>query len=218
MRRVLLIAMSVALVAAGTTQRSVASFTSTSSSAPNVVGSASDFGTPLHALDVQAENGGVVARVDVGDALSLTYSQRVDPTSVIDGWDGADVAVIVHLRDGAILGGDHKVDDQLEVLLTAGEPQVAARVGSVHLGADYLKQGRDVTVEGTLTATTAIVAGREVTVLRLRIDQAPLERDGATAKGPAAMVWAPPPGVRDVSGATGSTASATEGGPLDHDL
>lgn len=218
MRRVLLIAMSLALLAGGTTQRSVASFTSTSSSAPNVISSASDFGTPLRALDVQAENGGVPARIDVGDALSLTYSQRLDLTSVIDGWDGAGVAVIVHLRDGAVVGGDHKLDDHLEVLLTAGDPQVAARVGRMDLGADYLKQGRDVTVDGTLTATTAIVGGREVTVLRLRIDQTPLDRDGATAKGPAAMVWTPPAGVRDVSGATGSTAPATEGGPLDHDL
>jgi chitinase len=217
-RRVLLIAMSLALLAAGTTQRSVASFTWTSSSAANVVGSASDFGTPLRGLDVQADDAAALGRIDVGDTLLLTYSQRVDLTSVIDGWDGTGAAVVIHLRDGAVVGGDHKLDDHLEVLLTAGEPQVAARVGSVDLGADYLKQGRDVTVAGTLSATTASVGGRDVTVLRLRFDEAPLERDGATAKGPAAMVWAPPPGVRDVSGATGSTASVTEGGPLDNDL
>lgn len=218
MRRVLLIAMSLALLAEGTTQRSVASFTSTSSSAANVVSSASDFGTPLRGLDVQADDVDVLGRVDVGDTLLLTYSQRVDLTSVIDGWDGAGAAVVVHLRDGAVVGGDHKLDDHLEVLLTADDPQVAARVGGVDLGADYLKQGRDVTVDGTLTATTETVGGRDVTVLRLRFDQAPLDRDGATAKGPAAMVWVPPPGVRDVSGATGSTAPVTEGGPLDHDL
>lgn len=218
MRHVLLVAMCVALVVAGTTQRSVATFTSSSASATNVVSSASDFGSPLRGLDVQADNEDVLGRVDVGDTLLLTYSQRVDLTSVIDGWDGAGAAVVVHLRDGAIVGGDHKLDDGVEVLLTAGDTQVAARVGSVNLGADYLKQGRDITVDGTLSATTETVAGRDVTVLRLRFDEAPLERDGATAKGPAAMVWSPPPGVRDVSGASGSTASVTEGGPLDHDL
>jgi chitinase len=217
-RRLLLVAMGVALVVAGTTQRSVAVFTSTSTSGANVVSSASDFGTPLRGLDVQAENAGVVGRVDAGDRLLVTYSQRVDLTSVIEGWDGAGVAVVVHLRDGAVTGGDHKVDDQLEVLLTAAAPQRAVRFGNVNLAADYLKQGREVAIGGTLAATTATVAGAEVTVLTLRIDEVPLDRDGASAKGPATMVWAPPAGVRDLGGGTGSTAAATEGGAVDPDF
>lgn len=217
MRPVLLVAMCVALVVAGTTQRSVATFTSSSSSAPNVVTSASDFGI-LRGIDVQGENAGVLGRLDVGDTLHLTYSGRVDLTSVIDGWDGAGVAVVVHLRDGAVIGGDHKLDDQLEVLHTADGPASTARVGSVNLGADHLKQGRELTVGGTLSAATAIVAGVEVTVLSLRIEEALLERDAASAKGPAAMVWVAPPGVRDLSGATGEAAPVTEGGALDQDL
>lgn len=171
--------------------------------------------TPLRGLDVQGRNGGVLGRIDTGDVLTLTYSDTLDLASVLSGWNGASRGVTVRLRDGSVVGGG-ALDDTLDVF-TAANLNTPVRLGSVNLRADYLKSGRNVTVPGTLAATTVVRDGREVTEITLRID-ATLGNNVLRTGGAGTMVWSPSAGVRGTSGVAASTATVTESGPLDRDF
>ena len=88
------------------------------------------------AVDVQSTNvsGGTVGHLDLGDTLTLTYSETIDPYSILAGWTGAATGVEVTLTDG---GGSN---DTLQVWTASGSAQVP--LGTVTLGStNYVKTG-----------------------------------------------------------------------------
>ncbi len=168
--------------------------------------------SPVRALDVQAANGGgTVGRLDNGDTVTLTFSEKVDLTSVVAGWDGAARPVTLRLRDGNVSGvGGGAKDDTLDV------PGV--NLGSVNLRADYVKSGKTVQWNGTMTGSTVAVGTTTRTVVTLRLGTV-LSGSGLRTVSPAAtMVWSPSTAVTDLAGQRCSPAPATESGTADRDF
>lgn len=94
--------------------------------------------------------GGVVGRAEPGDVVTYTWSEPIDPASLVPGWDGTgSVTVAARISNG---GGN----DRLRIRDTAGVTTLP--FGTVTLGGNYVSAS--VTFLGstlTLTGSTATV-------------------------------------------------------------
>lgn len=171
--------------------------------------------TPLRGSDVQAVNGGAVAgRFDAGDTLTFTFSDQVNLSTVTTGWNGTAQAVTVRLRDGNLLGLGNK-GDTLDVLRSGA----AVNLGQVNLREDYVKSGKTLTFNATMTAGTVTVNGtvRTAVTLRLGTLASGSTQQLRTTSLTAAMVWTPSAAVTDLAGKVCSASPVTESGTLDKD-
>ena len=107
------------------------------------------------ASNVQTANGGaIVGRPELGDSVTLTFSEIIDPQSVLAGWAGTATNVVVRITNSA--GGD---------LLTIRNPANTAQLplGSVNLiGTLYVAANRDFGATGT--ASTMVQSGATITI------------------------------------------------------
>lgn len=175
-----------------------------------VVGARLVDNSPVRALDVQSANGGgTVGRVDNGDTVTFTYSEKLDLATVVGGWDGTARAVTVRLRDGNLVGGGAK-DDTIDV--------TGANLGAVNLKADFVKSGKTVQWSGTMTATTVTVGTTTRTVVTVALGGVTSGSGLRTVTTAATMVWTPSAAATDLSGQKCSTAPAVETGTADRDF
>ena len=58
--------------------------------------------TAPSAGDIQTTNhaGGVSGKAEIGDTIIFTFSEQIDPQSILAGWTGASTNVVVYLEDG----------------------------------------------------------------------------------------------------------------------
>lgn len=165
------------------------------------------------ASDVQSTNvaGGTVGLLDAGDTLTLTYSQPIDPYSILSGWDGTSTTgVQVKLIDGGTS------NDYLQVWTTGGSTQVP--LGTVYLGSkNYLKTGTGQSViygaTGAATPTRMVRSGATIT-LTLGTASGAASINGTAA----AMTWTPSATALDIAGNACTTTTATESGASDNDF
>lgn len=173
---------------------------------------------PLRGVDIQTANGGGTAgRIDSGDAVTFTYSRTVDPATVSSGWNGQSLAVTARFRDGNVSGvGTGNKGDTLDVRIGSTN----LNLGSVNLKEDYLRSGRTVTFNATLTATTVSVDGVDRTVITLRIGTRSSGSNSnlRTVSLTSAMVWSPSAAARTPEGTACSTAAVTESGGSDREF
>jgi hypothetical protein len=162
---------------------------------------------PPRGYDVQTTNGGAPGRIDAGDTMSFTFSERIDLGSVLAGWDGSAVAV-----QGRVTDDWGFRNNTFQVVGRSA----TVRLGSVQLNEDFTILFGN-TVNGTLTAETVTVDGVARTVVTVRI-----ESSGGfgmtTVDTAAAMEWTPASGVTDLAGNPIDTAVVTERGSLDRDF
>lgn len=170
--------------------------------------------SPLRGLDVQTSNGGASAgKLENGDAITFTYNDQVNPATVTAGWNGAATAVTLRVRDGNLLGLGNK-GDTLDVQ-RAGS---SVNLGSVNLKEDYLKSGKTVVFNATMTATTATVGGATVTVVTVRLGTLVSGGGIRTVSNLTAMAWTPSATVADLFGNACSAAPVSESGALDREF
>lgn len=169
----------------------------------------------LRGIDVQAANGGTtVARVEIGDSISFTYSEVVDPTSLIAGWAGGTQSAAIRVRDGGLLTPKlGATDDTLDVFTTT-TLGTAVKLGSVNLRGDYIKTGKTAVYNATISAATV----NNQTVVTLRFGSLASGSGIRTAGGTPSMVWTPAATARDLASNPCSTTPATETGTLDKDF
>jgi hypothetical protein len=162
-------------------------------------------------VDVRTANhtGGIAGRAEAGDTMTLTYSEPIDPISLVAGWDGA-AATNVVLRvanDNFFTGPTY---DTLTVY-NAGNTATLP-LGSVDLGrTDYVTAARTFGATGTASAMT--VAGNEVT---LTLGTASGTTTTAASSG--TLRWTPTTGSTDRAGNPLSASVKTEGGAADRDF
>lgn len=171
--------------------------------------------TPLRGFDVQAVNGGsTVGKADSGDNVSFTYNKQVDLTTATAGWTGSPVPVTVRLRDAAAAGLTGQSD-----LLDVSRTGATVNLGAVDLRGDYVKPGKTVSFNATMSAETSTVNGAPVTTVRIVLGN-PVGGNGAlrTVATSAAMVWTPSGAVRDTAGNACSAAPTTELGTPDREF
>jgi hypothetical protein len=162
----------------------------------------------LKALDVQALNNGTIGRVSAGDKVVLTYSTLVNLATIKAGWTGASTPVTVTMKDKGV-NGTGTGSDRMET---------DANLGYVAFAQDYLKNNKSTTLSGsTMTATTATVAGVQVTVVTITFGT-PDTSAIRTASMLGAMRWFPSAAARTPAGLACSTSAATESGANDKDL
>ncbi|MBI2238532.1 MAG: hypothetical protein HYU54_08425, partial [Actinobacteria bacterium] len=150
--------------------------------------------------DIQTANGSTtVGRAQTGDTVTFTYSEVMDPDSLLAGWTGTATSVTVRLVNG--VGGGN---DTLQVWDAANAVRLA--FGTVNLG------GQAYVVGGTrsFTGSTMVQSGPVITITL----GTPSGGTG-TETIPGTMTWTPAAGATDAAGNACSIAFAAETGALD---
>jgi hypothetical protein len=173
------------------------------------------------ASDVQTTNvaGGTNGLAELGDTLVLSFSEPVEPESILAGWNGAATNVVVRINDNVLLGLPTG-NDTLQVYNAANT--TALPLGSVDLGrSDYVGGllGGNVRFGASGTPSTMSISGNLLTVVfgtynaTIIIDPA-----RGTAAGTGTAVWTPVATPYDRAANAMSTAPASESGPADKEF
>ncbi len=154
--------------------------------------------------DVQTANGGsTVGKAEQGDTITFTYTEPIEPSSILAGWTGASTNVVVRLIDGGSA-------DTVEVRDSTDSTRLA--VGTIDLGRTDYTTGT-VKFGKTGTPSTMVQSGAAITVTLGTPDNST-----TTAAGTGTMVWTPSSSATDRAGNSCSTASTTESGSADNDF
>lgn len=153
--------------------------------------------------DVQTTNAGTAGQPGIGDTVIFTFSETIDPQSVLAGWTGASTSVVVRITQNA--GGDR-------VTVRNAANTAALPLGTVNLvGTAYVTATRDFGATGT--ASTMVQSGTTITITL----GTPSGTVGTQATA-SSMVWTPSATATDPAGNTCQTTNATEAAPLDIDF
>lgn len=158
---------------------------------------------------VQATNvaGGTVGRPELGDTLTLTYSEVMDSTSILAGWDGSTTSVGIVLFNG---GG---ASDYIEVYAPS---QLVMPLGTITLNrTDYIAgaTGSYVVFGQTGTPTGMTASGSVISFVLGTASGAV-----GTSAAAAAMTWTPSATATDRAGNASTTTPRTETGTSDRDF
>jgi hypothetical protein len=162
--------------------------------------------TAPSASDVQAVNkaGGIAGRAEIGDTITYTFSETMDPNSILAGWTGASTNVVLRLNDGGV------GNDTVTIFDAANSAQLP--LGSVNLARiDYTLAS--VTFGATGTASTMVQSGAAITITLGTQSAA-----ATTAAIPGSMIWTPSATATDRGGNACTTTARTEANPSDKEF
>jgi hypothetical protein len=175
------------------------------SNSGNVSGSVTVDNTAPTGADVQGANasGGTARRIGANDVLTLTFSENIEPATILSGWTGSSTNVVVRLVNGT--------NDKLQIWNSTNGTQLP--LGSVDLGrTDYIGSGT-ITYGASGTASTMTMSGSTVTIVL-----GTASGTASTAGGTGTLKWTPSSTPTDLAGNPVSTAQATESGAADGDF
>jgi hypothetical protein len=157
------------------------------------------------ASDVQTANGGATTgRPELNDTVTLTFSEQIDPNTVVSGWTGSATNIVVRVSNAG--AGNN---DIVTFWNSANSTQLP--LGSVNLGrAGFVNTSATMTFGASGTASSMVQSGTVVTIT--------LGTPSGTANrvtNNTTMTWLSSTAPADLAGnlATGNTA--TEGGVAD---
>jgi hypothetical protein len=146
-------------------------------------------------------NGGsIVGRPELNDTITLTFTETIDPQSVLANWTGAATSVVVRIAN--VAGGD---------TLTIRNAANSARLplGSVNLGGTgYVTAQRDFGATGT--PSSMVQSGASITITLGTASGATTTQAGTTS-----MAWTPQTGATDRAANTCMTTVINEAAPAD---
>ena len=156
-------------------------------------------GTAPSASDIQTTNGGAIAgRPELNDTVIYSFSETVDPESILAGWSGATTDVVVRIDNNVASGSN----DRLTVYNSVNSTLLP--FSSVNLSRNnYVSANR--TFGRTGTKSTMTMSGATVTV-KLGTQSAA----ATTSSAGAAMIWSPAAGPTDIAGNAISLTARTE--------
>ena len=208
-----------------------ASFTYTVSdgvntSAPGIVtvNVVPDTGQPT-AVDVQTTvNGPTNGFAEQGDTIVFTFSEAIDPTSILAGWNGGTTNVVVRMLNNGL---DGTANDQLGVFTTGTTPTLLP-LGVVDLGhKDYVggavaggQGGTSIQYGATGTPSTMTMVGNTIVIV-LGTYNGGITNNATRrgiAVGTATMVWTPGAAIKDLAGNSILATPIAESGADDLDL
>ena len=156
------------------------------------------------AADVQAANkaGGTAGRPELGDTVTFTLSEPIDPNSILPNWTGAATGVVVRITNAS--------GDPLTVYNAANTTQLP--LGSVNLGRnDYVSSSATFGASGT--ASTMVQSGNSVTITLGTASSGP-----TTAATTGTMTWTPSASAYDRAANAAATTARTETGAADREF
>jgi hypothetical protein len=154
------------------------------------------------AVDVQTANvsGGTTGRAELGDTITFTYSEDIEPISILAGWNGAATSVVLRLNNSG--GGD-------TVTVYNATNTALLPLGTVNMSrTDYTSASRTFGLTGT--PSTMSMSGATVTITLGTASGAT-----TTAAAASAMIWTPSATATDEAGNTAAATAATESGVAD---
>ena len=158
--------------------------------------------TAPNGTNVQTTNAGTAGRPETGDTITLTYSEVIDPETILAGWTGASTNVVVRITNAT--------GDTVTVRNAANSAQLP--LGSVNLvGTGYLTTTRDFGATGS--PSTMVAAGNTIVITLGTASGAVTTQ--ATANN---MTWVPSATATDRAANACATTTATESGGLDLDF
>lgn len=174
--------------------------------------------TPPFASDVQTANasGGTVGKAEQNDTVTFTFSEPVEPGTILAGWDGSATPVAVEIVHSALGLGSN---DILQVFNSADT--TALPLGTVDLGrSDYVNGalGGKLVFGASGTASTMTMSGSTLTVALGHLTTVGLLVSAGTAGGNGTMVWTPTTTPTDRAANSMSAATATESGASDREF
>ena len=154
--------------------------------------------------DIQTANGGAtVGKPELGDTVTLTHSEMIDPQSVLAGWTGASTNVVVRIAHNT--GGDR-------VTIRNAANTVQLPLGTINLiGLNYVAVNRDFGATGT--PSTMVQSGSTITIT-LGTASGVTGTEAATGT----MTLTPSATATDRAGNTCQTTVANETGAADVEL
>ena len=162
--------------------------TGTSSANTFVVDTTKPTATSVSAVN---KTGGTAGKIEAGDTVTFTYSEAIDPTSVLAGWDGSSTSVKVSFTNSSN-------NDTFTVLDSSGGANV--HLGSVATGGNY------VTAATSFTSTMVRAAGGASIVVTLGTPSN-VASGAVAAKN---VVWTVGSGIKDLAGNTITAGTWTE--------
>jgi hypothetical protein len=156
------------------------------------------------ASDIQTTNkaGNTASKPELGDTAIFTFSEQIDPSSILSGWSGAATNVVVRITNSG--------NDTLTVFNAANATQLP--LGSVSLGRnDYVTT--NVTFGATGTASSMVQSTGVIT-----ITLGTPTSGTSTSTGNSTMVWSPSASAYDRAGNAMSTSTRTETGGNDREF
>jgi hypothetical protein len=170
--------------------------------------------------DLQATNtsGGTAGKAEQGDTLALTYSEPIEPESIISGWNGSATNVVVRVTTGiALLGGLLGQSEGLQVFDATNT--TALPLGTVDLKQQYVAK-TVLLLNGTMTfgatgtpSTMSISSGIVTIVLGTHAGN-----NALTVTTPGTMAWGPATTPYDRASNPVSGVTANESGAADVEL
>jgi hypothetical protein len=172
------------------------------------------------ATDIQTTNSGVSGKAEANDTIVFTYSEPIDPESILAGWTGASTNVVVHLDDGGctIVLCNNDTFDIWNAANNARLPLTSSAgvdLGYAYYNGDAIGLGTDpeITFGVTGTASTMVRSGNTIVITLGTVSGAP-QTAGATGT----MSWNPSATAYDAAGNAASTTARTETGSADKDF
>jgi len=204
-----------ALQTASNSGNGAASFSVTATDAAGLTGS---FGasvtfdkTAPSASSIATTNhtGGIAGRAEQGDRATVTFSEAVEPDSIVDGWDGSAMNVQAAVVDG---GGSN--DDVLRVYAESTPFNVASYlpVGTIDLGrSDFVTSGSYAVfglASANGTASTMTLSASTLTIVLGSLDSGV----SSTSAGNATERYTPVATLTDLAGNAISTSAVSASG------
>jgi hypothetical protein len=162
--------------------------------------------TPPTASDIQTVNasGKTAGLPEIGDAVTFTFSEPIDPNSIIAGWAGATTSVVVHL--------DHAIPANDRLLVYNATNAAQLPLGAVDLGGNKFATA-SATFGAAGTPSTMTLSANAVTVVLGTASAGP-----KTDKTAVTLIWSPSATATDRAGNPASTTAQSETGPADTDF
>ena len=176
--------LAVVLAAVAAVQGSQAKFTGSAQNGNGSFATASDWVAPTATSIAAANKGGAgttAGKLGSGDTITFTFSESIDPASILSGWSGASTAVRVRFADASS-------NDTFTVQDSGGGTTV--KLGTVTTGGNY------VTANANVTSTMARSADGKSVVVTLGTPTSV----SLLAVGARNMSWALVAGPKDVAG------------------
>jgi len=160
---------------------------------------------PTASAVATANGSGTLNRPDLNDTVTLSFSEQMDPASIVAGWSGSSTPIVVRISNAG--GAAH---DFVTFWNSTNTTQLTT-LGSVDLGrAGYVNTGATVTFGASGTASAMVQSAANVTIT---LGTASVTAN--TVASTTTMIWNSANTPADLAGNLASGNARTEGGTAD---
>lgn len=155
--------------------------------------------------DIQSNNGtgGIVGRAELGDTVTYTFTEQIEPISILAGWSGASTNVVLRFNQNAS-------NDRVQIWNAANTSQLP--LGQIDTNGNFVDSS--ITFGATGTPSTMEQTGSVITITLGTVSAAA----EVNTNGNDTQLWTPSSTATDLAGNNCDISVVTELGILDPDF